>query len=176
MSLNWTERVAEQFNAVVIGQTHLLRRLTQALIAGGHVLLEGVPGLGKTQSVLTLARCLDASFHRLQFTPDLLPSDITGTMIYEAGSGRFTTRKGPVFANLVLADADASADPHTREIAKYDIEVVKLQLLRHAPGSNPPPPQPDAEPDPSADDLANVAAAESTPKPPRKAEAQPKDW
>jgi len=104
MPLNWVDRVAEQFNAVVIGQSSLLRRLTQALIAGGHVLLEGVPGLGKTQSVLTVARCLDASFHRLQFTPDLLPSDITGTMIYEASTGHFTTRKGPVFANLVLAD------------------------------------------------------------------------
>lgn len=104
MPANWIELVSEQFNGVVIGQRHLVRRLTQALIAGGHVLLEGVPGIGKTQSILTLAKCLNASFKRLQFTPDLLPSDITGTVIYEAGSGRFVARKGPVFANIVLAD------------------------------------------------------------------------
>ena len=104
MPQNWIELVSEQFNGVVIGQKHLLRRLTQALIAGGHVLLEGVPGIGKTQSILTLAKCIDASFKRLQFTPDLLPSDITGTVIYEAGTGRFIARKGPVFANIVLAD------------------------------------------------------------------------
>jgi MoxR-like ATPase len=104
MAVEWIERVSEQFNEVIIGQQHLLRRLIQALIAGGHVLVEGVPGIGKTQSILTLAKCLDASFRRLQFTPDLLPSDITGTLIYEAASGRFTTRKGPIFANIVLAD------------------------------------------------------------------------
>jgi MoxR-like ATPase len=100
----WIDLVSEQFNGVVIGQSLILRRLIQALIAGGHVLLEGVPGIGKTQSILTLARCLDASFKRLQFTPDLLPSDITGTVIYEAGTGRFIARKGPVFAHIVLAD------------------------------------------------------------------------
>ena len=104
MAADWIDLVSEQFNEVIIGQSHLLRRLIQALIAGGHVLLEGVPGIGKTQSILTLAKCLDASFKRLQFTPDLLPSDITGTLIYEAGTGRFITRKGPVFANIVLAD------------------------------------------------------------------------
>jgi MoxR-like ATPase len=104
MPAEWIELVSEQFQNVILGQQHLLRRLIQALIAGGHVLLEGVPGIGKTQSIVTLAKCLDASFRRLQFTPDLLPSDITGTLIYEAASGRFTTRKGPIFANIVLAD------------------------------------------------------------------------
>ncbi len=68
------------------------------------MLIEGVPGLGKTLSILTLARCFDASFHRIQFTPDLLPSDITGTLIYDSRTGQFTPRKGPVFANIVLAD------------------------------------------------------------------------
>jgi len=104
MSTDWVARVAEQFESVIVGQSHLFRRLTQSLIAGGHVLLEGVPGVGKTQSVVTLARCFDASFSRLQFTPDLLPSDITGTLIYDASTGGFRTRKGPVFANFVLAD------------------------------------------------------------------------
>ena len=100
----WTERVSAQFHEVISGQSHVLRRLIQALLAGGHVLLEGVPGIGKTQSILTLARCLDASFKRVQFTADLLPSDITGTVIYEATTGRFMARKGPIFANIVLAD------------------------------------------------------------------------
>jgi MoxR-like ATPase len=81
-----------------------LDRLLAALITGNHVLIEGVPGLGKTLSILTLARCLDAVFHRIQFTPDLLPSDIVGTLIYDTRRGEFTPRKGPVFANIVLAD------------------------------------------------------------------------
>ena len=75
-----------------------------ALLTGNHVLIEGLPGLGKTLSVLTIARCLDATFRRIQFTPDLLPSDIIGTQIYDARTGRFRARKGPVFANIVLAD------------------------------------------------------------------------
>ncbi|MCU1237604.1 MAG: putative ATPase 3 [Candidatus Solibacter sp.] len=104
MALEWVEAVREQFGAVIVGQCALLERLLAALITGNHVLIEGVPGLGKTLSILTLARCFDASFHRIQFTPDLLPSDITGTLIYDARTGQFTPRKGPVFANIVLAD------------------------------------------------------------------------
>jgi MoxR-like ATPase len=103
-SLEWVRAVREQFAAVIVGQQMLLDRLLAALITGNHVLIEGVPGLGKTLSVLTLARCLDAAFHRIQFTPDLLPSDIVGTLIYDTRTGQFTPRKGPVFANIVLAD------------------------------------------------------------------------
>ncbi|HXB71166.1 MAG TPA: MoxR family ATPase [Candidatus Acidoferrales bacterium] len=103
-TIEWLGRLRAQFSSVIVGQTQLLRRLLQALITGNHVLIEGVPGLGKTLSILTIARCLDATFHRIQFTPDLLPSDIIGTLIYDARTGQFTPRKGPVFANIVLAD------------------------------------------------------------------------
>src|SRR5689334_5503650 len=89
---------------VVVGQTYLVERLTVGLLANGHVLLEGVPGLAKTLSVKTLSACINAKFSRLQFTPDMLPADVVGTQIYNPQSGGFTTRRGPIFANLVLAD------------------------------------------------------------------------
>jgi MoxR-like ATPase len=93
-----------EIGRVVIGQSYLIERLVIGLLANGHVLLEGVPGLAKTLSVKTLAACLDVKFSRLQFTPDMLPADVIGTQIYNPQSGGFTTRKGPIFANLVLAD------------------------------------------------------------------------
>jgi MoxR-like ATPase len=93
-----------EIGKVVIGQTYLVERLIIGLLANGHVLLEGVPGLAKTLSVKTLASCLNVRFRRLQFTPDMLPADVIGTQIYNPQSGGFTTRKGPIFANLVLAD------------------------------------------------------------------------
>ena len=88
----------------VIGQQGIVDRLVIALLIRGHVLLEGVPGLAKTLLVKTLAGAIDASFHRVQFTPDLLPADITGTLIFDPGNRTFTPRFGPIFANLVLAD------------------------------------------------------------------------
>ena len=103
-SSRWVEAVREQFSTVIVGQPVLLRRLLSALITGNHVLLEGVPGLGKTLSIVTLARCLNVSFRRIQFTPDLLPADITGTLIYDSKKGEFTAHQGPIFANVVLAD------------------------------------------------------------------------
>src|SRR5512146_3285264 len=93
-----------EIGKVIIGQTYLVERLAIGLLANGHVLLEGVPGLAKTLSVKSLAACLNVKFARLQFTPDMLPADVIGTQIYNPQSGGFTTRKGPVFANLVLAD------------------------------------------------------------------------
>ena len=89
---------------VVVGQNYLVERLIIGLLANGHVLLEGVPGLAKTLSVKSLAQCLSVKFSRIQFTPDLLPADLIGTQIYNPQSGSFTTRRGPIFANLVLAD------------------------------------------------------------------------
>ena len=89
---------------VVVGQSYLVERLAIGLLANGHVLLEGVPGLAKTLSVKTLASTLCVKFSRLQFTPDMLPADVVGTQIYNPQSGGFTTRRGPIFANLVLAD------------------------------------------------------------------------
>jgi MoxR-like ATPase len=103
-ALAWVEAVGKQFGSVIAGHDVLLRRMISAALTGQHVLIEGVPGLGKTLAVLTLARSLDASFRRIQFTADLLPSDITGSLIYDAPAGRFTPHKGPIFANIVLAD------------------------------------------------------------------------
>jgi MoxR-like ATPase len=93
-----------EIGRVVIGQSYLVERLIIGLLANGHGLLEGVPGLAKTLSVKTLAACLNVKFSRLQFTPDMLPADVIGTQIYNPQSGGFTTRRGPIFANLVLAD------------------------------------------------------------------------
>ncbi len=104
LPLSWLDAVRRQFASVMVGQQQLLNRLLAALITGNHVLIEGVPGLGKTLSIVTIAHCLDATFRRVQFTPDLLPSDIIGTLIYDARTGVFTPRQGPVFANIVLAD------------------------------------------------------------------------
>ncbi len=89
---------------VIVGQADMVRGLLIGLLSGGHVLLEGVPGLAKTLTVSTLARGLDCTFKRIQFTPDLLPADLVGTLVYSPRDGTFTPRKGPVFANLVLAD------------------------------------------------------------------------
>jgi len=93
-----------EINKVVIGQKYLIERLIIGLLGNGHVLLEGVPGLAKTLSVKTLAAAIDVKFARLQFTPDMLPADVIGTQIYNPQSGAFSTKQGPVFANLVLAD------------------------------------------------------------------------
>ncbi|MEI7684664.1 MAG: AAA family ATPase [Planctomycetota bacterium] len=93
-----------QISRVIVGQRTLIDRLLLGLLTGGHLLLEGVPGLAKTLAVSTLARCLHLSFHRIQFTPDLLPADVVGTQIYNPRSGEFSIKKGPIFANLVLAD------------------------------------------------------------------------
>jgi MoxR-like ATPase len=88
----------------VVGQTEMIDGLLLALIAGGHILLEGVPGLAKTLAVKALAEITALAFKRIQFTPDLLPADITGTLVWEQGTGRFSVRRGPVFANVILAD------------------------------------------------------------------------
>lgn len=88
----------------VIGQGILLERLLVGMLTGGHILLEGVPGLAKTLTIKTLSECLDLEFHRIQFTPDLLPADLIGTLIYNQKSGEFVARRGPVFANMILAD------------------------------------------------------------------------
>ena len=91
-------------NQQIIGQKHLIESLLIGLLSDGHVLLEGVPGLAKTKAIKTLASLIDAQFSRIQFTPDLLPADIIGTMIYSQQDGKFISKKGPVFANFVLAD------------------------------------------------------------------------
>lgn len=100
----WVSLLRAEMGKVIVGQQYLVDRLLVGLLANGHVLLEGVPGLAKTLSVRTLANSIQADFSRIQFTPDLLPADILGTLIYNPRDGQFLTKKGPIFANLVLAD------------------------------------------------------------------------
>jgi MoxR-like ATPase len=94
----------EELGKVIVGQRTMIERLLIGLLTGGHILLEGVPGLAKTLAVRSLAQALHLSFHRIQFTPDLLPADVIGTQIYSPRNGDFTIKKGPIFANLILAD------------------------------------------------------------------------
>ena len=96
--------ILAEMDKVIIGQRYMLDRMLIGLLSNGHILLEGVPGLAKTMAVTTLARTMDAEFKRIQFTPDLLPADLIGTQIYRQSDGQFYTRKGPIFANIILAD------------------------------------------------------------------------
>ena len=100
----WIRPLQQEMARVIVGQKHLLDRLLVALLTNGHVLLEGVPGLAKTLALKTLASCIALNFKRLQFTPDMLPADIVGTMIYNPQDGAFRTKYGPIFSNLILAD------------------------------------------------------------------------
>lgn len=115
MNINETEKqieaakqkidaVVKEIQKTVVGQDAMIRGLLTGIIAGGHVLIEGVPGLAKTLAVKTLAETVDCGFRRIQFTPDLLPADIIGTMIYRQQTGEFSARRGPIFSNIVLAD------------------------------------------------------------------------
>ena len=98
------ERITGEIGKVIVGQQYLVERLLVGLLADGHILLEGVPGLAKTLSVKTLAQSIATGFQRIQFTPDLLPADLIGTLVYNPRTGEFTTKKGPIFSNIVLAD------------------------------------------------------------------------
>ena len=101
---SWVALLRSEIGRVIVGQKYLVDRLIIGLLANGHVLLEGVPGLAKTLAVKTLSQCIQADFKRIQFTPDLLPADVLGTLIYSPSKGEFTTKKGPIFTNLLLAD------------------------------------------------------------------------
>lgn len=101
---NFVEAIVVEVDKVLIGQRYLLDRLLVGLLANGHILVEGVPGLAKTTAVKTLAATIQAKFQRLQFTPDMLPADLTGTLIYDQHTGKFNIKKGPLFANFILAD------------------------------------------------------------------------
>ena len=107
----FVQAITAEVGKVIVGQKYLVERLLVGLLANGHVLIEGVPGLAKTYAVKTLAKAIKTRFSRIQFTPDLLPGDIVGTQIYNQRTGEFVARKGPVFANLVLADEINRAPP-----------------------------------------------------------------
>lgn len=100
----FTDKLREEIGHVIVGQSHMLDRLLIGLLSNGHVLLEGVPGLAKTLTIKSLAQAIHAKFSRIQFTPDLLPADVIGTLIYNQQRGEFIVRKGPIFGNFILAD------------------------------------------------------------------------
>jgi MoxR-like ATPase len=98
------QSIITQVGRRVVGQDYMVERLLIGLLTGGHVLIEGVPGLAKTLTVKTLSETINTSFQRIQFTPDLLPADVIGTMVFDQGTGKFSAKKGPIFANIILAD------------------------------------------------------------------------
>ena len=100
----FVEMLNIEMQKVIIGQKQMIERLMIGLLSNGHILLEGVPGLAKTLAITSLARAIDAKFSRIQFTPDLLPADLLGTLIYSQKKEEFMVRKGPIFANFILAD------------------------------------------------------------------------
>jgi len=100
----FVQRLRAEIGRVIVGQQYMVDRLLVGLLANGHVLIEGVPGLAKTTAVKTLAQAMDCKFSRIQFTPDLLPADLIGTLVYNPKDGQFTTKKGPIFGNIILAD------------------------------------------------------------------------
>ncbi len=103
-SATFIDKIHDEIGKVIVGQHHMIERLLIGLLSSGHILLEGVPGLAKTLSIKSLAQVINARFSRIQFTPDLLPADVTGTMIYNQQKNEFVVRKGPIFANFILAD------------------------------------------------------------------------
>lgn len=103
-SAGFIDKIHQEIGKAIVGQNHMIERLLIGLLSNGHVLLEGVPGLAKTLSIKSLAQTISAEFSRIQFTPDLLPADVTGTMIYNQQKNEFVVRKGPIFANFILAD------------------------------------------------------------------------
>lgn len=100
----FVQQINQELSKVIVGQKYVIDRLLVALLANGHILIEGVPGLAKTLAVKTLSQCINTKFQRIQFTPDLLPADLIGTLVYNPKDGNFTTKKGPLFSNMILAD------------------------------------------------------------------------
>ena len=126
-------KILSAVEAVIVGQRYLVERILIALLANGHILIEGVPGLAKTTAVKTLAGLIDARFQRIQFTPDLLPADLVGTLIYNPRDGVFTTKKGPIFANIVLADEvnRAPAKVHSAMLEAMEERQVTIGETSH---------------------------------------------
>ena len=127
----FVEQVRAETARVIVGQEALIDRLLIGLLCRGHILIEGVPGLAKTLSISTLARTISATFVRIQFTPDLLPADITGTQIYNPQDGAFNVRKGPIFANFVLADEVNRAPAKVQSAL---LEAMQERPAGHRPG------------------------------------------
>ena len=110
-----------EMDKVIVGQKYMVDRLLIGLLSNGHILLEGVPGLAKTLAIKSLASCIHADFSRIQFTPDLLPADVIGTLIYNQKKEEFTVRKGPIFSNFVLADEINRAPAKVQKIGRAHV-------------------------------------------------------
>ncbi|HET7035959.1 MAG TPA: MoxR family ATPase [Thermomicrobiaceae bacterium] len=125
------ERIRETVERVIVGKRTVIDRLLVALLAEGHVLIEDVPGIGKTKLARSLSQALGGSFHRVQFTPDLLPSDVTGSLVYDQSTSEFVFHPGPVFANVVLADEINRAGPRTQAALLEAMEERTVTVERH---------------------------------------------
>src|SRR5688500_14767385 len=122
------QRIRAELHKRVVGQELMIDRLLVGLLTGGHVLLEGVPGLAKTLTVRSIAETMNATFERIQFTPDLLPADVVGTMIYNQRTGEFTARRGPIFANVLLADEINRAPPKVQSALLEAMQEQQVTL------------------------------------------------
>ena len=157
------ERLLYEVKKVIVGQDHLLERMIVALLARGHLLVEGVPGLAKTMAIKTLAQAIGGDFKRIQFTPDLVPADLVGTRIYNQKTGEFTTSLGPVFTNLLLAD-EINRAPAKVQSALLEVMQERQVTIGHEtpPGAGPVPRARDPEPD---RDRGHVRAARGAGRP-----------
>ncbi|MGE4283595.1 MAG: AAA family ATPase [Clostridia bacterium] len=128
ITANIAEKIKKEAARVVVGQDELLQLLLVCLFSGGHVLIEGVPGLGKTLAVRTLATIMDVDFHRIQFTPDMMPSDIIGTNIYDMNTQTFHLKKGPLFTSFLLADEINRTPPKTQSALLEAMEEARVSI------------------------------------------------
>ena len=127
---SFVDMISMEMNKVIVGQKHLVEGLMIGMLSNGHILLEGVPGLAKTLAINTLAHIINAKFSRIQFTPDLLPADVVGTMIYSQKREEFVVKKGPIFANFILADEINRAPAKVHAGASGDYRGYDLQVGR----------------------------------------------
>ena len=126
----FVDEVLHEVDKVIVGQRQMVERVLLGMLTGGHVLLEGVPGLAKTLTVNTLAATMKAQFQRIQFTPDLLPADLIGTMIYNPRSGEFSPKKGPIFSNIILADEINRTPPKTQAAMLQTMQEREVSVGR----------------------------------------------
>ena len=142
------EQALFEIRRVIAGQEEMLERVLVCLLSGGHVLIEGVPGLAKTLTIKTTAAVLGGSFHRVQFTPDLVPSDLVGTRVYRPDKSDFETELGPVFCNFLLADEINRAPAKVQSALLEVMQEHQVTIgAPHVPGADPVPRARDAEPD-----------------------------
>ena len=127
----FVQELTAEIGKVIVGQDYLIKRLLIGLLADGHLLIEGVPGLAKTLSVKTLSQAIQTKFQRIQFTPDLLPADLIGTMVYNPRSGEFTPKMGPIFANLILADEINRAPPKVQSALLEAMQERQVTIGDH---------------------------------------------